>query len=109
MDLNEILVFARVVQAGSFTTAAAELGMPKSTVSRKITELEGRLKARLLNRSTRKVSLTDVGRTYYDYCLTKVLGRALVARVANAGPPVLLRGSGEPGSDRVLAITGIGR
>jgi DNA-binding transcriptional LysR family regulator len=68
MDLNEMLVFARVVQAGSFTMAAAALGMPKSTVSRKVTELEARLKARLLNRTTRKVSLTDVGRTYYDYC-----------------------------------------
>ena len=57
-----MLVFARVVQAGSFTTAAAELGMPKSTVSRKVTELEERLKARLLNRTTRHLSLTDVGR-----------------------------------------------
>ena len=68
MDLNEIMVFARVVQAGSFTTAAAELGMPKSTVSRKVTELEARLGARLLQRTTRKLSLTDAGRTYYDYC-----------------------------------------
>src|SRR5258706_6078265 len=68
MDLNEILVFARVVQAGSFTTAAAKLGMPKSTVSRKISELEERLKSRLLQRTTRKLSLTDTGRTYYDYC-----------------------------------------
>src|SRR5580698_447304 len=68
MDLNEILVFARVVQAGSITAAAAQLGMPKSTVSRKVTELEARLKARLLQRTTRRLSLTDVGRTYYDYC-----------------------------------------
>jgi DNA-binding transcriptional LysR family regulator len=68
MDVNEMLVFARVALTGSFTTAAADLGMPKSTVSRKVTELEARLKARLLNRTTRKVSLTDVGRTYYDYC-----------------------------------------
>jgi len=68
MDLNEILVFARVVQAGSFTAAAAELGMPKSTVSRKVSALEERLKSRLLQRTTRKLSLTDVGRTYYDYC-----------------------------------------
>jgi DNA-binding transcriptional LysR family regulator len=68
MDLNEILVFARVVRAGSITAAAAQLGMPKSTVSRKVTELEERLKARLLQRTTRKLSLTDVGRTYYDYC-----------------------------------------
>ena len=68
MDLNQILVFARVVQSGSFTVAAAELDMPKSTVSRKVSELEERLKARLLQRTTRKLSLTDVGRTYYDYC-----------------------------------------
>src|SRR6185369_3115761 len=68
MDLNEMLVFARVVQAGSFTTAATELGMPKSTVSRKVSELEERLGSRLLQRTTRKLSLTDVGRTYYDYC-----------------------------------------
>jgi DNA-binding transcriptional LysR family regulator len=67
-DLNEMLVFARVALTGSFTTAAADLGMPKSTVSRKVTELEARLNARLLNRTTRKVSLTDIGRTYYDYC-----------------------------------------
>jgi DNA-binding transcriptional LysR family regulator len=68
MDLNEILVFARVVQAGSFTAAAATLGMPKSTVSRKVSDLEERLQSRLLQRTTRKLSLTDVGRTYYDYC-----------------------------------------
>ena len=68
MDLNEILVFARVVQAGSFTAAAAALGMPKSTVSRKVSDLEERLHSRLLQRTTRKLSLTDVGRTYYDYC-----------------------------------------
>jgi len=68
MDLNEMLVFARVVQAGSFTRAAAKLAMPKSTVSRKVSELEERLKARLLQRTTRKLSLTDVGRIYYDYC-----------------------------------------
>jgi DNA-binding transcriptional LysR family regulator len=68
MDLNEMLVFARVVQAGSFTAAAAALGMPKSTVSRKVSDLEERLQSRLLQRTTRKLSLTDVGRTYYDYC-----------------------------------------
>jgi DNA-binding transcriptional LysR family regulator len=68
VDLNEMVVFARVVQTGSFTKAGAELGMPKSTVSRKITELEARLGARLLQRTTRKLGLTDAGRTYYDHC-----------------------------------------
>src|SRR4051812_46693119 len=67
MDLNEIAVFTKVVQAGSFTAAAKLLGMPKSTVSRKVSELEDRLDTRLLQRTTRKLSLTDAGRTYFDY------------------------------------------
>lgn len=67
-DLNEILVFVRVVQAGSIRGAAATLAMPKTTVSRKIAELEERLEARLLQRTTRKLGLTDVGRVYYDHC-----------------------------------------
>ena len=67
MDLNEIAVFTRVVQAGSFTAAARQLGMPKSTVSRKVSDLEAQLDARLLQRTTRKLSLTDAGRTYFDY------------------------------------------
>jgi hypothetical protein len=57
MDLNEILVFARVMQTSSFTTAAAQLGMAKSTVSRKVFELEERLGSRLLQRTTRKLSV----------------------------------------------------
>ncbi len=67
MDLNDILVFTKVVQAGSFIGASRELGMPKSTVSRKVSELEERLGARLLQRTTRTLSLTDVGRTYYQH------------------------------------------
>lgn len=67
MDLNEIVVFARVVQAGSFVRAARELDMPKSTVSRKVLELEQRLGARLLQRTTRTLHLTDIGRTYYEH------------------------------------------
>ena len=72
MDLNEILVFTRVVQAGSFTAAARALGAPKSTVSRKVLDLEERLGSRLLQRTTRKLSLTDVGRTYYEYCARSI-------------------------------------
>src|ERR1700736_2937276 len=67
MDLNEIAVFARVVRTGSFTAAAAELAMPKSTVSRKVSELEDRLHARLLQRTTRTLSLTDAWRIFYDH------------------------------------------
>src|ERR1043165_112449 len=67
VDLNEILVFTRVVQAGSFPAAAKQLGMPKSTVSRKVAELEDRLDTRLLQRTTRKLSLTDAGRIFFDH------------------------------------------
>ena len=68
MNLNEIFVFTKVVQAGSFRAAARELGMPKSTVSRRVSELEERLGARLLQRTTRKLSLTDVGAAYFRRC-----------------------------------------
>ena len=67
MDLNEVVVFAKVVEAGSFVGAARELSMPKSTVSRKVSELEERLGARLLQRTTRQLSLTDAGRAYYRH------------------------------------------
>ncbi len=66
--MNEILVFTRVVQAGSFTAAARALEMPKSSVSRKVSELEDRLGARLLQRTTRRLRLTDAGRVYFDHC-----------------------------------------
>jgi DNA-binding transcriptional LysR family regulator len=66
-DLNEMLVFARVVQAGSFIGASRELDMPSSTVSRKVADLERRLDARLLQRTTRTLSLTDVGQAYYQH------------------------------------------
>jgi DNA-binding transcriptional LysR family regulator len=72
MDLNEITVFAKVVQAGSFVGASRELAIPKSTVSRKVSELEARLGARLLNRTTRKLSLTDAGNTYYQHAMRVV-------------------------------------
>lgn len=72
MDLNDVLVFAKVVHTGSFIGAARELDMPKSTVSRRISELEERLGARLLQRTTRKLNLTDVGHTYYRHALRVV-------------------------------------
>jgi len=68
MDLNEIVVFARVVETRSFTAAAAQLGLPKSTVSRKVAQLEERLGVRLLQRTTRKLNLTEVGQAYYERC-----------------------------------------
>ncbi|TPV96458.1 MAG: LysR family transcriptional regulator [Myxococcales bacterium FL481] len=67
MDLNELLVFVRVVDAGSFIGAARQLNLPKSTVSRRVSTLEARLSARLLQRTTRNLSLTDAGQVYYEH------------------------------------------
>jgi DNA-binding transcriptional LysR family regulator len=66
VDLNHIALFAKVVEAGSFSRAARTLGMPKATVSRQIAQLEASLEARLLHRTTRKVELTTIGRGYYE-------------------------------------------
>jgi DNA-binding transcriptional LysR family regulator len=65
-DLNDIRVFLEVVDQGSFTAAGKNLELPTSTVSRRISRLEGQLGARLLQRTTRKLSLTDAGRIYYQ-------------------------------------------
>lgn len=65
-DLNEIVLFGRVAQAGSFSGAARALGLPKSTVSRKVAALEERLGARLIQRTTRKLRLTDAGRRFFE-------------------------------------------
>ena len=61
-DLNDIVVFVRVAQFESFSRAAHALGMPVSTVSRKVMALEERLGVTLLQRTTRKLSLTAQGR-----------------------------------------------
>ncbi|MBD9484604.1 LysR family transcriptional regulator [Pseudomonas sp. PDM14] len=68
MGLDDALIFTRVVEFHSFTQAAQSLGMQKSTVSRRIALLEERLGVRLLNRTTRKLRLTEVGQAYYERC-----------------------------------------
>ncbi len=68
MSLDDAQVFTRVVELHSFTQAANSLGMQKSTVSRRIALLEDRLGVRLLNRTTRKLRLTEVGQAYYERC-----------------------------------------
>jgi DNA-binding transcriptional LysR family regulator len=68
MDLNDIVVFTKVAETKSFTGAAESLGLPKSTVSRKLAQLEERLGVRLVQRTTRKLALTDIGEAYYARC-----------------------------------------
>lgn len=73
MNLNEIVVFARVVELGGFTRAAEQLGVPKSSVSRAVARLEERLGVRLLARSTRALRLTEAGLAYHER-VTAALG-----------------------------------
>ncbi|MDX5333159.1 MAG: LysR family transcriptional regulator [Gammaproteobacteria bacterium] len=65
-SLSDVAVFVQVVDSQSFTAAAEKLGLSKSVVSKYVTRLEDRLGARLLNRTTRRLSLTEVGRAFYD-------------------------------------------
>ena len=64
--LTEMEAFAMVVDQGGFTDAARKMGISKSAVSKHVSALEARLGARLLNRTTRRVSPTEIGLAYYD-------------------------------------------
>jgi DNA-binding transcriptional LysR family regulator len=66
MDLNRAATFLRVVESGGFTAAATALGLPTSSVSRSVAKLEHDLGITLLERTTRRVSLTDAGRAYFE-------------------------------------------
>lgn len=68
-DLNDMATFARVVEAKGFSEAARRMGASKSRVSKTITRLEASLGARLLNRSTRGHSLTEIGAAFYEHCV----------------------------------------
>ncbi|WP_344959517.1 LysR family transcriptional regulator [Zobellella aerophila] len=67
-DLNDLYYYAAVVEHGGFAPAGRALGVPKSKLSRRIALLEERLGARLLHRSTRHFSVTEVGQTFYAHC-----------------------------------------
>lgn len=72
-DLNDLLYFARVVDHGGFAAAERALGIPKSKLSRRILQLEDRLGVRLLQRSTRKLAVTEIGQEYYRHCLAMLV------------------------------------
>jgi DNA-binding transcriptional LysR family regulator len=82
IDLNLVSVFAKVVELGSFTDAGRALGLPKSSVSRAVTRLEDALGVRLLQRTSRKLGLTQAGDRY----LGEVRGP--IARIAEASGEV---------------------
>ena len=97
LDLNDIAMFVQVVRCGSFAEAARRLGMPPNTVSRRIQQLEVHLDTRLLQRSTRKLTLTSAGQDFHERCAGAVDG------LLEAGQ-ALITGSDEPnGLVRVAA------
>ena len=67
-DLNDLYYYVQVVDHGGFAPAGRALGMPKSKLSRRIALLEERLGTRLIQRSTRRFSVTEIGQTYYGHC-----------------------------------------
>jgi DNA-binding transcriptional LysR family regulator len=68
-DLNDLYFFAKVADFGSYTAAATALGLQTSKLSRRIAALEGELGVRLINRTTRRFSLTEAGKTFHRHCL----------------------------------------
>src|ERR1700723_1176380 len=107
MDLNSLMIFAKVVEVNSFSEAARRLKMPVSTVSRRIVELEDQLGVRLLERSTRSLRLTDVGSEVLEHAQHSAeLSEAVDGIVSNHLSNVsgLLRLSAPPSiSDSLLA------
>lgn len=102
MDLNETAVFVKVVEAGSFSAAARLLGLPTSTVSTRVARLEKRLGVTLLQRTTRRLHLTETGELYYRHAATG-LGHMLDAEAA------VTESTGEPkGLLRVTAPADLG-
>lgn len=81
-DLNDLYLFALVVDHGSFTAASRTAGLTTSRVSRRIADLENRLGVRLLHRTTRKLALTPIGEQYYQHC------RAIVSEAEAAAEVV---------------------
>lgn len=72
MDLDAIAVFVKVIEAGSFSEAARLLKMPKTTVSAKVAALEKRLGVTLIQRTTRKLHITDAGQIYFGHCAVAI-------------------------------------
>lgn len=101
--LQAMRVFTRVVDANSFTLAAGSLDMPRATVSTIIRKLERHLGARLLNRSTRRLSLTPDGASYYERCA------AILADVEDAESVFRDRARGPRGRLRIDAPPSLGR
>jgi DNA-binding transcriptional LysR family regulator len=76
-DLNDLALFAAVVRNNGFSAAARDLNIPKSKLSKHVARLEEQLGVRLLERSTRKLRVTEIGRVFYEHCQSLLDGVAV--------------------------------
>lgn len=90
--LKRMAIFARVVDAGGFTAAARQIGLAKSAVSKHIMELERNIGVKLLNRTTRQLSLTEAGNQYYQAC-SRIITDAMDATNGISGVSAQITGS----------------
>src|SRR6202049_1330137 len=100
-DLNDLYFFAKVADFGSYTAAAKALGLQTSKLSRRIAGLEGELGVRLINRTTRRLSLTEAGKTFHRHCLA-LLDEAQAAKDAMSQILASPQGLG-----RISCLTGL--
>src|SRR3984957_13538588 len=84
-DLNDLRFFAAVVSSGGFSRAARELGLPKSRLSRRVAQLEADLGVRLLERSTRRLQVTEVGREVFAQAQTATAAAEAATEAAMGG------------------------
>ena len=104
--VSSMLSFVKVVDTGGFTSAARQLNLATSVVTTHVKSLEDRLGVRLLNRTTRSVSLTEAGRVYYERCvqiLSEIEDADEAAQVLQSKPRGVLRLNTSPGIPRVIA------
>jgi DNA-binding transcriptional LysR family regulator len=100
-DLNDVQFFVAVVENQGFSAAARVLNLPKSSVSRRVANLEARLGVRLIERSTRRLRLTEVGISFYERC------RAILADLDTAERDVAIQRAEPVGLVRVSCPTGL--
>src|SRR5579862_7619316 len=105
-DLNDLGLYAAVVTHGGFSAAARALGTPKSRLSRRVAALEAQLGVRLVERSTRRFSVTDTGQDVYRHARAALAEAEAIEEVAmrlKAEPQGLVRVSCPQGADRIMA------
>jgi DNA-binding transcriptional LysR family regulator len=104
--VSSMLSFVKVVDTGGFSSAARQLNLATSVVTTHVKSLEERLDVRLLNRTTRSVSLTEAGRAYYERCvqiLSEIEDAEEAAHVLQSKPRGVLRLNTSPGIPALIA------